>query len=193
MSVFDRRMVAEFFIMLAVCVGAWMMIVEPKASELRELEANIAEAERNPGAQSQGSVKHMASQLDTVRTRVRKISRQNEFGRDSSRIYGLIMSLAKEHGVTVDRLDPGSTRADQTDSMQVASFDMRAQGRYAAMASFLDAIENVDGFVRPVRLTLTPRGSAGDELVEARFACEALSFTMPDALTAMVGGDHADE
>ncbi|MCP3905772.1 MAG: type II secretion system protein M [Planctomycetes bacterium] len=193
-GIFDRRTVAEFIIILAVCVGAWMLIVEPKVAELGELEASIAEADRNPVLQNQGAVKHMASQLDSVRQRVRAIAQQNEFGRDSSSIYGLIMSMAKEHGVTVDRLDPGSSRAGGNgESVQVASFDMRVQGRYEPMAAFLDAIENIDGFVRPVRLTIAPRGTAGEELVEARFMCEALTFTMPEALTAMVGDDHADQ
>ncbi|MHC5112886.1 MAG: hypothetical protein ACYTGP_00495 [Planctomycetota bacterium] len=194
-EVFDRRMVAEFIILLAVCVSAWMLIVEPKVSELRELEVSIAEAGQNPALQNQGAVQHMAGQLDRVRDRVRSIAQQNEFGRDSSRIYGLIMSLAKEHDVTVDRLDPGASRPMGADAetLQVASFDLRVQGRYASMAAFLDAIENVEGFVRPIRLTMSPRGTMGEELVETRFTCEALTFTMPDALTAMVGDDHADQ
>jgi len=193
-GVFDRRMVAEFIILLAVCVGAWMMIVEPKAAELRELEASVAAVEQNPAMNNHGAVKHMASRLDDVRDRARAIARQNEFGRDSSRIYGIIMSLAKEHGVTVDRLDPGASRGGGAgaNTVQVSSFDLRVQGRYEAMAAFLSAIENVDGFVRPMQLTLTPRGTVGNESVEARFMCEALTFTMPEALTAMVGDDHAD-
>ena len=44
----DRRLGVELLVLVGACIGAWMMIVQPKRAECRELEAKIAEAEKNP-------------------------------------------------------------------------------------------------------------------------------------------------
>ncbi|NNF43337.1 MAG: hypothetical protein HKN62_09865 [Phycisphaerales bacterium] len=190
----DRKLVAEFAILVALCVGGWVMFVEPMISELVDLQAKINEAQNNPILRNHESVADMAGQLDDVRAEIDLIGRQSSFGRDSHTMYGLIKDLAAEHGVAMRRLDPGSNRRGDDDSpVQVTNFVMRVEARYDQLANFLEAIDSIDGFVRPVSLTLAPKGHAGDEFVDAQFSCEAVSFTLPEALASMVEENDAQQ
>ena len=190
----DRQLIAQIVIIVAVCAGGWMTFVEPNIDELHRLEATIAEASSNPLPMGQESIEQMADQFARVRDRFRRIEVRNEFAGDSTRIYGLIMDLAEEHGVTVQRLDPGSDRRsnDEEASVRFTTLDMTIEGGYEQVAVFLEAVEELDGFIRPLTLSITPREEDGRSFVEARFACQAVRFTLPQELTAMVGGADAD-
>lgn len=192
----DRKLIAECIVLLSVCVGAWLMAVRPKLTRLQELEVSIAEAQSDPARESRQSVEQIAAKLDDVRAQVREIEGQNALGRDSSQMYGLIMDLAKAHDVTVGRLDPGSNARSgaASDAVEVTAFSMSVGGKYRQVAAFLEGIADIDGFVRPGSLSLTPEGYAGDNaLVSAQFACETLNFAVPEALASIVGDDDADE
>lgn len=193
-EMFDRKLIAECATLLAVCLGAWLLIVRPRMSTLAELEAKIEEARSDPARQSRQTVEQLAATLDEVRSEVREITRQNELGRDSSRMYGLIMDLGKRHHVSVARLDPGTQGAGDDPAVVKTGWSMSVSGRYRQVASFLDGILSIDGFVRPGSLTLSPEGTAGENaLVTAQFSCEALSFEIPEALVSIVGEGDADE
>jgi Tfp pilus assembly protein PilO len=192
----DRQLIAQVVIIVAVCAGGWMTFVEPRIDELHRLQATIAEASSNPLPMGQESIEQMADQFAKVRDRFRRIEVRNDFAGDSTRIYGLIMDLAEEHGVTVQRLDPGSDgRSDDDEEAPVrfTTLDMTIEGGYEQVAVFLEAVEALDGFIRPVTLSVTPREEEGRSFVEARFACQAVRFTLPEELTAMVGGADADD
>jgi Tfp pilus assembly protein PilO len=186
----DRRLLAELVIMLTACVGAWVMFVDPRSRELSRLETEIAHAKSNPLLQNPAQVAIMADRLGDMRDRVAEIRRMNDVALDSSRLYGLIKDLAEASGVVVHRLGPGSAERRERgegDPVSVAAFDVRVEGSYEQVASLVRAIEEIDGFVRPVSLTVSPRQVEGRSLVEARFLCEAVSFALPDALTALAG------
>ncbi len=190
----DRETISQVVIILALCIGGWLLIVEPKLSELQELDAMIAQTTANPMLLAEGTFERMVGQLDDVRDRVGEILTLNSFASDSSHMYGLIMDLADQSGITVQRLDPGTSSGQKSgdDPVQVTSFDMTVEGEYENVASFLHTVDGMTGFVRPVALQLTPKQVNGRDLVEARFACEAVSFALPEVLTAMVGGSDAD-
>ena len=191
----DRQLIAQIVIIVAVCAGGWMTFVEPNIDELHRLEATIAEASSSPLPMGQETIEQMADQFAQVRDRFRRIEVKNEFAGDSTRIYGLIMDLAEEHGVTVQRLDPGSDRRsnDEEAPVRFTTLDMTIEGGYEQVAVFLEAVEALDGFIRPLTLSITPREEDGRSFVEARFACQAVRFTLPQELTAMVGGADADD
>jgi Tfp pilus assembly protein PilO len=191
----DRQLIAQIIITLALCAGGWMMIVQPQIDELHRLQATIAETRNSQVPMGEGAIEQMADELTKVRDRFRRIEARNEFAGDSTRIYGLIMDLAGEHGVTVQRLDPGSDQrsADEDAPVRVTTLDMTIEGEYEQVAMFLEAVGRLEGFIRPLTLTLTPREEEGRFFVEARFACQTLRFALPDVLTAMVGGNDADD
>jgi len=197
MNVFlDRRLLSEFAIVLALCIGGWMMFVQRKIVELQGLEAAVHEASAHVLQSDQGAVEHMAGQLQTVRSKMQAIEARNAFARDSSHLYGAVMSLAETHGVTVKRLDPDAskgTQADEDQPVHIARFSLLGEGDYESVASFLGAIDRIQGYVRPLSLTLGPReGTIGPE-VQIRYEGEALSFRLPGALSALVESAHGDD
>ena len=191
--ILDRKLTVETGIMVAVCIGAWMMIVQPKRAECRELEAKIAEARKNPVEARRAAIERMAGQVDQVRVRVREIREQSRFGRDVSQMYGLIMGLGKEHGVTIRRLDPSPQQRGGDALVQTAPFDMSIEGSYERVGNFLQGVEDIDGFVRSGSLSITPIGDDRSALVAATFVCEALCFNLPDTLAAIVEEADAHE
>ena len=91
----DRDFLAQIVITLAVCIGGWMMFVEPRADELKELEQALAETEAHPMRTNQKTLKALANRVEEFRERVRLVEFQNAFARDSSQMYGRIMTVAK--------------------------------------------------------------------------------------------------
>ena len=192
--VIDRQLVAQILIMLAICIGGWMVIVEPKLNEINKLEATITEATTNPMLTAQRSVEDMADELQSVRDRLVWIEAQNNFAGDSSQIYGLVMDLAEKHSITVQRLDPGSDRDadDEEKTVRVMSFNMLVRGKYIQVAEFMRALEDLSAFICPMTVRLAPAEIDGRMVVEAHIDCEAVSFTMPDELAAMTGASNAE-
>ncbi len=192
---FDRKLIAEVVVMLAACIGAWMMIVDPQKGELAELEATIETAKTSPVRASRVQIEQMATRIDAVRTRVREIESESGLARDSSRTYGLIMGLPKEHDVTVRRLDPSPAgrSAAAADPVQVTGFTMSVEGTYERVALFIEGVQALNGFVRPGNLSVRPWGDTGAARVTAQFSCEGLSFTLPDSLTVMLESSDAHQ
>ena len=192
-GVVDRQMIAQVVIMLAVCVGGWMMIVEPKVEEITELEASIAEASADPALASGDNVEQLAQRMIDMRERARRIERRSALAKDSSRLYSAIMDMVAEHGVIVHRLDPASDRRmSSDDAMGVTTFNMNVEAGYEQLAKFIDALERMEGFVRPTMVTVNPVRSEGEARVEARIVCEAMHFTAPEALAALTGEGGGD-
>ena len=191
---FDRKLIAEIIVLLAIVGGAWVLIVRPKTTQFQVLQETIATAQSDPVRQRHAAISRMASQLDAVRERVNQVDHLSAYGRNSSQMYGLIMDLAKSHGVTVQALDPAPTRPALGEMLpvEVARFDMRVDGHYRDVAAFLRGLGSIEGFVRPGSLGLTPRGSVSAAVVDAQFSCEVLSFNLPDALAGMVESSDVD-
>jgi Tfp pilus assembly protein PilO len=191
----DRQLLAQLIIIVALCAGGWMMIVQPQIDELHELRATIAQARSTQTSLGEGTIEQMADELTAVRDRFRRIEARNTFADDSTQIYGLIMDLAAEHGIAVQRLDPGSNQrtGDEEEKVHITTLDITVDGGYEQVAMFLEAVGDLDGFIRPVTLTITPRQDEDRSFVEARFACQALRFALPEELTALVGERHADD
>ena len=120
------------------------------------------------------------------------IQTQNAFGDDTSSIYGVVKDLAQEHGVTIKRLAPESSYTGE-DGVKSAVIAVRVEARYAQVASFLDALDQIDGFLRPRSMTLHPRGEVGSAYVDTQVSYEAVSFAIPEALTMLVEEVDADE
>jgi len=191
-DVLTRELLAQAVIVLAICVGGWMMLVQPAAEELAKIENEIAQSRAAATGLNQDAIEKLANRMNDLRQRVQTVQRRSRLDADSSRLYGLIMKLARENGVIVRRLQPGSGREMSADGLiGRTNIEVAAEGGYEQVAAFLDAVGNLDGFIRPVSLTLTPRhGDAGGQLASAVFSCQALSFTLSEALSEL--GDAAN-
>ncbi len=184
-----RDTISHGVIIVAACVGAWMVFVQPNAGEIAKHEATIAAAAADTGALSQSDVEAAAHKMSEIREQLDDIRAKNEMSRDSSRLFGMIMDLSQEHRVKIQNMSPGSLPkgADQS-GVSATRIEMSAQGRFDDLASFLASIDDIDGFIRPVSLTLVPMHEEGPGTLTIRFSCEAVTFELPTALASMTGG-----
>jgi Tfp pilus assembly protein PilO len=180
---------------LAVCIGGWMMLVKPKIDEVANLEGILAEhATFASSAINQQSIEAGAKRVAAMKTRLEQIESFNQLAGDSSRFYGLVMDLADAHGVQVQSLQPGSVK-QSSEEKQVEStrINLTVEGTYEKIAMFLDGICNLDAFVRPQALQVSPaRASNGNaQTVEATFGCDVMSFAIAGSLNDMGAQVHA--
>jgi Tfp pilus assembly protein PilO len=190
----DRELLAQIIIIVGVCVGGWLMLVQPRIAELRELEADIATAGSAASVDAEAVVRMADSLQRDIYAKVAAIESRNALARNSSRLYARITALADEHGVVVQRLNPGLAKHGVAfdGPYRATTFDVIVAGDYVRIAAFIDAIGSLPGFIRPSNLSIAPRDIDGEQLVEARLACDALEFRMPESLAALTGARHDD-
>ena len=104
-----RETISHSVIIAAVCVGAWMLFVQPKMREVAELEATAALADpTQDGAITQTDIEAAGQKMTQIRKQVAQFVAGNEASHDTSKLYGLIMDLAGKHGVSVQTISPGA-------------------------------------------------------------------------------------
>ena len=182
-ALLDRRFLAQGLIVAALILGGWMMFVQPRVVELRAIEAQIAEASVGLQKTDEIAVQLIAQQAARIRTRISEIVAASTAAEDTAGLYRQVMTLATQHDVIVESLNPGTAAAAGVDkSVQVASINMAVHGGYEQIASFLDALDSLRGFVRPGSLTITPREDGEQRIVQAQVVCEAMRFALPEKL-----------
>jgi Tfp pilus assembly protein PilO len=128
--------------------------------------------------------------MNDVRQRTAEIQSFNSVGSDTSRLYGLIMDLADSRGVRVQGLQPTSVKQSSDDArIAVTRIALSAQGEYDAIGRFVEDVCELNAFVRPVSVDLTPSRLAGTTVVDFNFTCDFFSFTMDPSLVSL-GADH---
>lgn len=186
-----RPILAQAAIVLAVCIGAWMIFVKPKVDAVAKHEQTLAEhAIASATAFNAESVTHAANRMSAIRQRAAEIKTFNALSGDTSRLYGQIMDLADAHRIQVQSLQPNSVSQSYDDRVSVTRISLSAQGEYDNLALFLEAVCSLNAFVKPIGVDMTPSRAAGTTLVDLNFSCDFMSFTMDESLTSM-GADHA--
>ncbi len=189
----DRNLIAQILIVLAVCIGGWMMLVEPRAQELADLQRILDQSAGSEDGDSTSALERLTNRLVELRSRVQEISIANQLAGDSSNLYDRITTLAQHHGVRITNLFPGAEPQMQKDGrVGVTRIDIAVEGDYQATAQFIEAVQTMRGFVRPAALSVTPRQIDGRNIVSARLTCEILQFPLPDALLSLEGGSRHD-
>jgi hypothetical protein len=186
-------MIAQLVIITAVCVGGWVTFVQAPKQELRELESRI-EIAGHAGTQLPGvPLETAVGGIGEARRRLAEIRQRNEVSRNSSQLYGLIMDLAAERDIVVRRLQPsGNQYSVDGDRISVNRIEMLVEGGFEPVAMFVEAIEQIPGFLRPSHLQVTPFQREGEHMVAAGFTCEALRFESGEVLAQLEGPDHVE-
>ena len=184
----DREFISQVVIVLAVCAGAWTMIVQPKATEVARLEAKMAESAGGAGLSSQEGIEALAGKVTEYKRRLEVIRRRNGEAEDTSALYATIMRLATESGVRVQAIQPTPAREDngKPAAVRVARLEMTLSGPFPNIARFVDRMGEIDAFIRPAALQMIPIDGETQQAVSARYACDVLAFTI-DAALAGVG------
>ncbi len=184
----DREFVVHAVVALAVCLGAWMFFVNPKVQQLHEVEAMIEQRRAPFSVMNDAVIEQLAIQAATIRARSDEIESRGRLAADTALMYGLIMSLAEEHGVQVQALRPQVESKSRLDQRIVATrIDVTMKGSFEKIASFLGALDGAPAYIRPYSLHITPNQQDGRPLVRMRLGCEALSFALPEAVAGVRG------
>jgi Tfp pilus assembly protein PilO len=202
----DRHLVAQLAIVVAVCIGGWLMVVEPKVTEHHGLKAEIESGLSLASSIDQDAVQRLAGRLDEVRRRVRQIDRRGEISRDSSHLYSVVMDLAREHGVVVASLNPGVAATPNQPSRRGGApaagaaergarevivhreLSVSISGTYENIAAFVDALQSLRGYLE-IRYLSIAAASGRSDIVNARLTCRTVGFVLPDRLREMLGDD----
>lgn len=184
----DREFIVQAFIVLSLCVGGWMFLVEPAAKELSELDAVIAEQRRLAASMDHSTLEDIAKNAPVIRQRAREIYAAGHFSKDSSALYGLISSLAKEHEVKVKNLRPGVEHQMGTkdNPFIVTRIDMTVDGDYERIARFLESLDGIGAYLRPVSVQIAPSKSQEGSHTVMQLGFEAMRFNLADSLMAFV-------
>ncbi len=189
----DRGFVVHAVIALAVCIGAWMFLVDPKVQQLHDVEAIIEQRRARFSAMNDAVIEQLAIQAATIRARSDEIESRGRLATDTALMYGLIMSLAEEHGVQVQALRPQVESKSTLDQRIVATrIDVTMKGSFEKIASFLGALDGAPAYIRPSSLHITPNQQDGWPIVGMRLGCEALSFALPEAVAGVRGVSDDD-
>jgi hypothetical protein len=179
----DREFVAQAVIVAAVCAGAWIMLVQPKAQELARLERQIAETDHAGEALTPQGIEALAARITVSGQRLEEIRRHNAVAEDTSVLYGTIMGLATRRSVRVLAVQPSPLKETAKDSeIQAARLTINVQGRFDDVARFLDDMTGVDAFIRPMSLQVTPADEIGEGAVNVHFGCDVLAFNSDNVL-----------
>ena len=188
-SSFDRTLFTHGVVAVGVCIGAWVLLVRPHVRKLQAAQAMVVVQERSSQGVNQWDFEKAAQRMRSIKIRVAQIESCNSLMNDSSRLYGQIMDLAAAHHVLIQNLQPGAAKLSADAKCSVSRIDLTVDGSYEDVADFLDALDQIQGFIRPTSLSLSPIRDASQPGVVAHFSCDAISFQMPEALAAQ-GDEH---
>lgn len=177
----DREFLTQGTIALTLCLGGWMFLVRPQAEELRRLEAEIAQRKVQIAGTDQAAVERVAAFAPGIRRRADEIEARNLMA-DSSQIYGRVKTLAENCSVAVNNLRPGP-EPQLTKDRPFTAFrvDMTVDGEYENIAMFLDGLDRMGAYLRPISVQLTPIKGETPTLTSMQLSFEVLRFNLgPD-------------
>ena len=189
----DRAMIVQFLIGLALTVGGWLFFVQPRLDEIRQIETAITDHRARSSSLGTASSDRLVQRASLLRAQVAQIDRKNTVASDSAVLYARITSLAKQHDVLVQSLQPSTAPTPSRETGVVVSrVDLTIRGGYEQVAAFIGAIDAFDGYLRPSTLLIAPAQVGGEHAVTVRLGCDALSFTLPPEIAQLQGAAHGD-
>lgn len=195
-----RTLIAEGSIALAVCAGAYLILVDPAEAERRALAqqgtAPPAATAQAPDADAAALVKS----LTDIRAFALRINQNSALSLDESTIVNRYMKEAARCGVRIESVQPSTTRGRGPTSAskaatsqpvdRFADFDLRVAGEYAAVTAFIARIQDFGGYTVVSSVRIAPDRAPGSTTVQASIDVghlamdtRALASVMPKAET----------
>ena len=187
----DRDLLIQAFIVVSLCVGGWMFLVEPGARELRDLEAISREQRRVAVSTDYRSLQNSADKAPMIRQRASAIFAAGNFSTDSAALYDRITAQSEVHDVQVKNLRPGVDRemGDKGRRFVATRIDMTVEGDYEQIARFLEAMDEIGAYLRLVSVQIAPSKGQGDSSTVMQLGFEAIRFNLPESLMEFVETD----
>ncbi len=213
-----RRLAAELAIGLALCAGAYMLVVEPLERRLLDTrhEADTLR-EAASGATTQAPPEKAAAAVARTRRLAMAIEDRSAPARGESEMFGALSRLAESHRIRIDMLQPIQKQGEAgggpasavpgvggvgggagEKSPRVLPGDARAGysisfvAEYADAAAFLGALQTELGFSIIKSGRITPAPEAGSKLVSVVIVTEHRGFDIR-ALRASLAAAKGEE
>ena len=182
----DRDFLTQGAIALALCLGGWMFLVRPQSEELRLLESEIARWKAVVATTDRAAIERVVSLAPSLRQTADEIAARGLMA-DSYQIYKRVQALAETCSVAVNNLRPGPDPGRAKDKAFTASrVDMTVDGEYENIARFLEGLDRMGAYLRPVSVQLTPTKAETPTFTSMQLSFELLRFTLPDELDKQV-------
>ncbi len=188
----DRDFLAQVVIVLAICAGAWLVVVQSRAAEVARLQGQLSEIGSTSALASQEGIEALAAKFATYKSRLQAIEQRNRVSVDTSSLYASIMRLATESQVTVHSLQPTQARdsGNRPQAVRASRLEITISGKFEDVSRFLDSVFEIDAHIRPTGLHLIPTDHGDKRIVSARFTCEILAFAVDEALASIGGANN---
>lgn len=184
----DRELISQALVVLALCIGAWMLFVEPKASVFRGLDDEIAQGRARLAAADYDRIGMIAKRAAEFRTLAAEVTERNRLARDSAGLYGAIMALAQQQELEVRNLQPRVQEPRSDSAIGLTRIDIRVDGSYAQVARFVTSLATVNAYLRVSTLSVAPTEKDGVGLTSMKVGCEVLAFELPAVLERIAKG-----
>jgi len=184
----DRDFLVQGFIALGFCIGGWVMFVKPQVQDLRRLEAEIGTIKGLSTSVNNAVFERIASQAPRVHRRAQDIRTRGAFAQDSSALYSRIRTLANDHDVQIKniRRGPEKENVDGATKFVVQRVDMKVEGEFERIARFLEALNSIETYLRPVSLQVSPTTGGNGSYTVMQFGFESVRFNLPVALEKLL-------
>lgn len=156
----SRKDIARIACTAVIAAGAWYALARPAGERLAVARAQLAHASTELDLRRTGAVSTADSANVLAELAARQAELTERFGRstDPSRTYDAYGRLAREAGVTMERIEPTSASRASRQSPQSAQggrshfeqrgFTIDVTGSYEAVARFIGTVESELGLVR---------------------------------------------
>jgi len=183
----------DFFIQvmmaMTMCIGSWMFLVKSKAEDLRAVETVIARSRAQSRSIDHTELQKISARTPRLRTRTQEIEARGSVAKDSSALYGRITDLAERHRVKINNLRPGVEQeiGDKDEVYIVTRIDMIIVGEYENLAAFLDSMNDIGAYLRPISVQIAPTKGGEGSFTVIQLGIEVLRFDLPESLVALGG------
>ena len=180
----NREFLTQAVIALGVCLAGWMFLVKPKSEEMHELTAKIAERKAVIAAIDPSAMERVSKHAPVLRRRADEIEARGLLARDTSQLYGRIQKLAEENSVAVNNLRQSQEQQETSKERPFVAtrVDLTVDGDYQRIAMFLDGLNRIGAYVRPISVQLAPAKGATEEFTTVQLGFEVLRFNLPEEL-----------
>ncbi len=184
----DRDFIIQTFIALGFCIGGWIIFVKPQVQSMSRLEAEIAQIESQSARVSNAVFEKIAAQAPRLRRRAQDIRAKGALAKDSAALYSQIRTVATEHDVQIKNVRQGLDQEHVVGgtTFVVQRVDMKVEGEFERIARFLEALNSIETYLRPVSLQVSPTTGGNGSYTVMQFGFESVRFNLPVALEKLL-------
>ena len=191
-----RALIAQGTIALAVCLGGYMVFVDPAKQELVKERGKAAElaAQVQQAESTRDQLPQITAALQAATTEAANVLDLGRLAKDERQLYAAVVATAEQHRVQIDQLNPAKlpspptkpgAQPDPTGARDIAlGYSISASGTYSDIAAFVHALQTELGYTLVRSVSLANRGNDGEDQLRASIETAHFYFDPTPAGTA---------